>query len=240
MDRINSSQHQANSNTVKFNNDTGCCSWDAVMPDTGTDWEWVAAEQLSRREPVGADACRLSTNQQCVLAAKGETTLWGAWNAAQPTKEVILPLYLALLQLHLEHCVQVSQYKKDITIWKHPQENNKAANRAGEHVLWGEVEETWAVQSGMETENNLITPCSTLTGSRMKCQALTCPLMAGWEWNKVATAGSGWALGITSLPWGHWNTGAHFLEWWLTPHACQCSKGIWNILQLLVSPEADR
>lgn len=73
------------------------------MPDTGTDCEWVAAEQLSRREPVGADASRLGMSQQCVLAAKVQTTLWGVWNTAQPTKEVI-SLYLALLQLRLEQC----------------------------------------------------------------------------------------------------------------------------------------
>jgi len=41
-------------------------------------------------------------------------------------------------------------------------------------------------------------------------------------------------LGIIYLPRGWSNTGTGFLETWLMPHACQCLKGIWTMLFIIL------
>ncbi|KAK4811167.1 hypothetical protein QYF61_019798 [Mycteria americana] len=119
LDRL---EHWAMINGMKFNK-AKCqilhLGWSNIGHKYKLGEEWLGSSPAERDLGVLVDS-RLNRSQQCALAAKRANHILGCikHSITSWSKEVIIPLYLALVQPHLEYCVQfwAPQFKKDVKV----------------------------------------------------------------------------------------------------------------------------
>ncbi|PKU40995.1 hypothetical protein llap_8698 [Limosa lapponica baueri] len=159
-------------------------------------WSRVAGELPGRRGPGVFVDRRLNISQQCAQVAKKANSILACIrnSVVSKTREVIVPLYLALVRPHLECCVQfwAPHNKKDIEVLERVQRRSTKLvrgleNKSCEEWLKGSCREVgvrlFSQGTGERTRGNSLKLCQGRFGLDIRKNFYTERGMK--RWNKL-------------------------------------------------------